>query len=76
MWAPHETPEPVEKIKPSRAKLTTENTKHTQRAVDRLVKAREHLLAVGLHNGDVVHSIAAALKRFHELDPNVVIPFL
>lgn len=73
MWSPHQTPAPVEKIK---TKWTPENTAKTQRVVDGLKEARMLLQAIGLRNSDVTCAIEAALKRFHELDNQLVIPFL
>jgi hypothetical protein len=73
MWAPHQTPGPIEKIK---TRWTPENTARTQATIARLVDARRHLRGMGLYNGDVVDAIEAALTRFHELDAETVIPFL
>lgn len=73
MWAPHHTPEPIEKIK---TRWTADNTERTQAAVNRLVKAREHLRGCGMQNSEVVWAIERALTRFHEIDPQIVIPFL
>jgi hypothetical protein len=69
MYSPHQTPEPIEKIR--KAQWTVENTRHTQAVVDRLIMSRIALKAVGNEKSEVSAAISAAIARFQELDPKV-----
>lgn len=74
MWAPHQTPEPVEKIK--KAQWSEENTRITQDVVNKLEqtwKANNHV--TGIQNTDANISIEMAMKRFKQLDPKVRLPW-
>lgn len=74
MWSPGYTPEPIEKIR--KPQWTVENTVKTQIVVNRLNDTRRAIIAVSGHNSEAVHAIQAALRRFHELGSQLVIPFL
>ncbi len=71
MYAPHQTPEPVEKIK---AKWTVQNTEKTQAAVNDLHDARRTLIRVVGHNNATVDAMRRAIQRFKAMDPQVVLP--
>lgn len=68
MWSPHQTPEPVEKIR--KARWSIQNTANTQAVVDELEIERKALRRV-TGNSKVVEAMTTAVKRFCELDPAV-----
>lgn len=70
MWSPGNAPPPIEKF--TKPRWSAENTAKTQQACNALWKARIGLEAV-TGESDITRAMDAALRRFKQLDPNVIL---
>ncbi len=69
MWAPHQTPAPVEKIR--KGQWSKQNTIETQKVLSELLILRDAMVAIGFtYRG--IDVVDRAIRRFKQLDPGLV----